>query len=415
MLTVRRVFHTCLLAAFCASPAARAELAGTSLDPGDGRVHILFVEGDRVHRARCEQGTSLYDHAHCRAKPASAPAGLFFAKLPTMFGRFLDIYEKDAQEAWIKLKQVDDRLFQLVNTQPTNAEGLVTQAEVEAATLALDKLAKKLVTLDDQIARLVERLEAGSDDAEALAQLEIDRADRQKVAAQRDEAAAALIALRKTYIEQRAATSDANFRDLVALSQHHQDAYRNAKAEAGKNLADKACAELMAARIKEAGYVWEAGCSLRAYNDGPGNLDTFGRVGMAFNEADVAGRTFSGANAEGRVVNLEVSRDGRIERIACHYPQGGSNAHFEGYLFVYGPNGLSTQVGLNNYGANVDVDWTRGTGIYRNEFEAHGFLDASARGVWRFELHSHFITIGGGSTPAKPATCSVTLLASEEN
>ncbi len=398
------------LAAGAAATPVRAEIAGYGLDPSGNGTYLLYVENDRVHRMECDRMSAVHDHGHCKDHPSSAPAGKFFALLPTKFATAFPLFEQDAQEAWIKLQQVDTRLFELVNSQVPTGTTPVTAEQVDAASRAVDAASLKLTDVRDQIGRLEADLADNRGDAADLEQLGVDRAHAIQLETERNAAAAALLALRKTYVEQRADTSGANFHDLIGLRNQQIDSYNRAKYYGGLEVKDMGCAELMASRLKETGFVWEAICNLSTSVPDSNLGGTLGRIGRAFEAVELADRTFTATGNGSRRVSLDVPRAGLIGGVHCDYPLGSADGHFQGELAVEAPGGLIAEIPLNNYGAKVVVNWTSVyTGSGHSAFDDAHFERHDGAGHWVFEFIPAMIVIGGGSGPADPLVCSVTL------
>ena len=396
--------------------AARAEIAGGGLAPDGNGTYLLYVEGDRVHRRECDRTSTIHDHAHCALKPSSAPVGSFFALLPTKFANQLAGFDKDAQEAWIKLQQIDGRLFQAVNGQAPTANDPVTEAQITTATRAVDDAERKATELRDQIARLAADLAENRGDAADLEQLALDRTQLIKLEGDKTVASAALLTLRQNYVAQRADASSANFRDLIGLRAAQSDAYDRARYNASFELKDLSCAELMASRIKETGFVWEAACNLQTHFPDSNLGGTLSRIGLAYDEAELADRTYTGVSDGGRMVHVVVPRSGLIRGVRCDYPQAGPQAQFEGELAIEAPGDLTAEIPLNVTGAVVTVTWTYALfGSNWSVLDEKHFERYNGGGRWTFELIPHFIVIGGGAPASALPKCSVTLRNPEES
>ncbi len=389
-----------------AVPPAHAEIAVSGLEPGGNGVYLMWVEGGRVFRAECDRTSSLRDHDHCQKDLVSAAATRFFPLLAAEYGVGFAYFQREAQEAWIKIQRIDTRLFELVNGETPSEQNPVTQEQVDDARRRVDAASLRIAALRDQIGRLEQALAQNGADPTDLEQLEINRAELIRLEADKAPLESELLRLRQTFVEQRARASDANYRDLVGQRASQLNQFDRAQGELATEIKDMECGQLIASRIQEVGYAWETLCQLRGSTNIPK-----GDIGGAFARAETEDRTYFGTAPGGqRGLVLEVPRDGRVQAIECAFGFA-TRQDWEGSIYVYAPGGLSADVRLS-LGSSVAAGF-RYHADYDNPFSSTftgGFRSQSGRGSWRFEVHPKWIVVGGGNgEPTLPGRCSVIL------
>lgn len=277
---------------------ARAELAIDIQSPTiSSGVYLFYQEDDLVFRAKCEPGIT-FDIAHCFTSEARLATG-FYAGLSRNFAVALRQADTEAREAWVALKRVDERLFQLVNTTIPSEGDAVSGEDIAAKEWELQKIELNLAEIRDQIARLEAAM--GHGDATVVEQLGVQR--DLLVTAQKKEgiAQSELLSLRKAFVDQRALTGDHAFESLVRMQKTYKETFDKAQVAVRKGLEDIVCGEVAARRIAEKNFAWTEVCT---YSDPPRVNDAFEDPLMMVPIPRLRPGTYKGPGDNGQVIRV---------------------------------------------------------------------------------------------------------------
>lgn len=382
----RMLFASSAIIGAFLSSAAQADLAG-NLSTKSARSYLMFVQDGSVHRLECDDQSTLRDHDHCKEHAAAIPADIFFAKLPLQFGRHLAEFETQAQEAWIKMKQIDGRLMAMARAALPDEPPAVSVEQIDSATRAVEQQALKIANLRDQIGRLEFKLGQHLGEADDIEQLAIDRSQLLQFEKEASSLAENLLSLRASYIRQRVDATDANAHDLLAMKERLRAVYATAKNLSAREMTDMVCAELMAVRLRDEGFAWEASCNLQTSVPDRLRSSTWLAIALAFEEIEEPTRVFS-ASSTTRHLSMTIPRAGLVGSVSCQYSTGLIGLSlFNGRFFVRGPGGLFAGVQIAGTDYYVGVEWTTDSrSIMGNPPEGNAnFANREAQGDWTFE------------------------------
>lgn len=330
--------------------------------------HLFYVEGSELLRAACADDAVYYDRQTCNGTRHRVPLGETFQTADADIGQDVPTIENRLRDLVVRVGQIDNRLSELANVDPTPARPELLQ-QIAAKRQSLAEAEVTLAELRDQIVRIKERLSEGDnpDLRDQLSALEVDRGQRQQAA---NTLQKELADLRQAYIEANASVIDpSTYQDLqqrrrMVVSDF--DSTRDKLDAALKKVVELARLER---QILDQSFTTDR----LNHNSDTNQHAAVVAIARAFEAKDMAARTFPVTSPDQRQLQFGAGSTSGFERLTCRVASApGADCQV---LKVTAPDGRSVI-------AQTFVIEIRTVDHYVNDRHLEPLLEVTTPGVW---------------------------------